>query len=896
LLSANSGSAYLWSNGATTQDIYATTGGNYTVVVTDGNGCTATSAPVTITVNNYSFTGIFFSENMGVPTANTDITAYTGFQNQNVLLYTSSTSPQSQVRSTTASTGYTGASGGGNVFMGFSATLGNNRDFIISGINSQYYTGITLSFGLLRTDAATSMVVETSTDGVNYTPLTVPQPGTNNQWTKVTASGTIPAASNLYLRFRKSAANTTQFRIDDIQLSGTASQVAVTAPFGTNICDGAFRPVLSNIPLGNNWSNGDIAQATFAFFGGDFFTNVTDGNGCVSYSDTVTMTVIPNPTIVTSTQDPTCGVDTNGIAIAEGQSATAPYTYSWNTVPVTLNDTASNLIAGSYTVTVTDANGCSAQTSVTLNPAPVVDLFVTPTIACFGECNGTATPTPLSGTAPYTYVWDTVNTNIGSFYNIDVTPKTAAHPFFAQGNVNGYSVNGIEGRALTLVRGVTYTFNVNATGFPFIISTDSIAGNYTGEVLSGVTGSRVQTGFLTFTPNNTHPSLLYYASGTGTLMGYRLNIVDGLSSTSLADLCTGVYTVRVVDAAGCSGQVTTYVAENAQLIASCSATDATCFGGDGSITVSATGGSEPYSGVGTFNVPAGNYTYTVTDFAGCTASCSATVAEPAEIIVASFTPTSGSVGSSVTISGSGFTGATDVSFNGTSASFTVDNDGQITVTVPVGATSGPITVSVGSCSGVSAANFNINTTALLNVKAFIQGYYAGSGTMNSPMFNNGVSPDPSDCDTITVCLMDEFTYASVACATVIMDVNGQATVSVTIPGNYWIKITHQNALQTWSAGPISISGTTTYDFTTSFTQAFGGNMVEVETGIWAFWSGDTNQDELIEATDYSNVENDVVGFLFGYLGTDLTGDGLVEASDYSLVENNAQGFLFSVHP
>ena len=44
--------------------------------------------------------------------------------------------------------------------------------------------------------------------------------------------------------------------------------------------------------------------------------------------------------------------------------------------------------------------------------------------------------------------------------------------------------------------------------------------------------------------------------------------------------------------------------------------------------------------------------------------------------------------------------------------------------------------------------------------------------------------------------MDEFNNASVACATVIMDVNGQATVSVTIPGNYWIKITHQNALQT----------------------------------------------------------------------------------------------------
>lgn len=912
LLSANSGSAYLWSNGATTQDIYATTGGNYTVVVTDGNGCTATSAPVTVTVNNYSFTGVFFSENMGVPTANTDITAYSGFQNQNVLLYTSSTSPQSQVRSTTASTGYTGASGGGNVFMGFSATLGNNRDFIISGINSQYYTGITLSFGLLRTDAATSMVVETSTDGVNYTPLTVPQPGTNNQWTKVTASGTIPAASNLYLRFRKSAANTTQFRIDDIQLSGTASQVAVTAPFGTNICDGAFRPVLSNIPLGNNWSNGDIAQATFAFFGGDFFTNVTDGNGCVSYSDTVTMTVIPNPTIVTSTQDPTCGVDTNGIAIAEGQSATAPYTYSWNTVPVTLNDTASNLIAGSYTVTVTDANGCSAQTSVTLNPAPVVDLFVTPTIACFGECNGTATPTPLSGTAPYTYVWDTVNTNIGSFYNIDVTPKTAAHPFFAQGNVNGYSVNGIEGRALTLVRGVTYTFNVNATGFPFIISTDSIAGNYTGEVRSGVTGSRVQTGFLTFTPNNTHPSLLYYASGTGTLMGYRLNIVDGLSSTSLADLCTGVYTVRVVDAAGCSGQVTTYVAENAQLIASCSATDATCFGGDGSITVSATGGSEPYSGVGTFNVPAGNYTYTVTDFAGCTASCSATVAEPAEIIVASFTPTSGSVGSSVTISGSGFSGATDVSFNGTSASFTVDNDGQITATVPVGATSGPITVFVGSCSGVSAASFTIvPATVTLNLKLYLQGYYNG-GVMNPAWTNqfrsdlgngNPATPTGNEADLVMVELYDSNNALQYADSVMIMiDGTGSIVYPSTLNGqSYYILVKHRSHLQTRSAGLVNFTSTTLYDFTTSETQAdnngSNASMIEVDPGVWAFYSGDVTQDGFIGGDDVGQVDNDnLAGLYFDYLTSDVNGDGFVGGDDVGIVDNNNLLGVYYLYP
>ena len=90
-------------------------------------------------------------------------------------------------------------------------------------------------------------------------------------------------------------------------------------------------------------------------------TYVIGGNGCISRSDTVTMSVIPVPVITTSTTDPTCGVDTNGLAVAEGMFATAPYTYSWNTSPVTLNDTAANLRAGSYTVTVTDANGCSAQ-------------------------------------------------------------------------------------------------------------------------------------------------------------------------------------------------------------------------------------------------------------------------------------------------------------------------------------------------------------------------------------------------------------------------------------------------------------------------------------------------------------------------------------------------------
>ncbi|MFM7016179.1 MAG: hypothetical protein ACKOX3_07625 [Bacteroidota bacterium] len=271
------------------------------------------------------------------------------------------------------------------------------------------------------------------------------------------------------------------------------------------------------------------------------------------------------------------------------------------------------------------------------------------------------------------------------------------------------------------------------------------------------------------------------------------------------------------------------------------------------------------------------------------------------VVISGINPSSGTVGSTVVISGTGFTGASAVQINGTPiTNYTIDHDGQITAVIPVGATSGDITVTNGSCNGTSSSGFTILTNATLHLKAFIQGYYSGSGAMTAALNNQGISTISDEVDTIQIELRDAATGATtITTAKGIILTDG--TVSFTLPGavvgnSYYVVINHRNSVQTWSATAITFSTTTNYDFTTAASQAYGNNQVEIETGVYAMYSGDMNQDEFVDPYDYTLYNDDNNNFASGYFATDLNGDGFVDPYDYSIYNDNNNSFIMSAHP
>jgi hypothetical protein len=171
--------------------------------------------------------------------------------------------------------------------------------------------------------------------------------------------------------------------------------------------------------------------------------------------------------------------------------------------------------------------------------------------------------------------------------------------------------------------------------------------------------------------------------------------------------------------------------------------------------------------------------------------------------------------------------------------------------------------------------------------------------MQPVLQNEGVSTNANLCDTLVVALhLATPPYTQIGESKALWQINGQASCSFTVtPGNYYIALRHRSGLETWSANPVSFNGTSvSYNFTDAANKAFGANQVEVQSGIWALYSGDILPDGNIDLLDNAELDFGISTFLYGYEAGDINGDGNVDLLDSSILETNVMNFIYSILP
>jgi gliding motility-associated-like protein len=447
-----------------------------------------------------------------------------------------------------------------------------------------------------------------------------------------------------------------------------------------------------------NGVNAGVNAATYSYIPvtGDVVTVVLTSNAlCTSgnpvTSAPVTMNINALPTATTTQVNVACFGGNAGTATAIPAGGTGVYTYSWNTIPVQTSVTATGLSTGTYIVTVSDGNSCTATASAIITqPATALSGITSQTnVSVPGGNNGSVTVTGSGGTSPYQYkigagVYQssgTFGTLTAGFYTITIQDinlctidvsvtitqpaATVSGSISLQTNVTCF---GGSNGSVTVAGsgGVTpYEYSLNAGTYQASGTFGSLsAGTYSVTVrdavlstidvsvtitqpVSSVAGSiSSQTNVLCF-GNNTG---IVTVDGSGGVSPYTYKLGSGSyqASGTFGSLIAGPYTVTVQDANLCTFNIAVSITQPVAVLSGAisSQTNVSCFGStNGSVSVAGSGGTAPYmyslnggafQASGTFNSLAGAaYTVTVRDVNLCTANVTATISEPATLSISS---------------------------------------------------------------------------------------------------------------------------------------------------------------------------------------------------------------------------------------------------------------------
>jgi len=490
---------------------------------------------------------------------------------------------------------------------------------------SSYCVTVTDTVTLISATGGTEAVAGTNvkcaggTDGTATVTMTGGTAPFTYSWTPAPGTGQGTASATGL------AAGTYTCSVTDNGGCTTTQTVIITAPTAltapnvpTNVtCNGGSNGAITVTPSGGtglytySWNPAPAAGTSATTTGltiGNYTCTVTDANGC-TITSTATITQ-PVAVTATSTSNPALCGTTNGDATATGANGVGAYTYSWNPTGQT-TQTATGLGAGTYTCNLTDANGCTASTIVTVGNTggPSATLGPITNVTCFGLCNGAVSVTTTGGIGPYTYSW---------------SPAPGA----GQGTAS-----------VSALCAGTYTCNV----------TDSQG------CTSSVTTTITQPAVLTISTSGTDVVCFGQSNGTasGTVGGgttaytYSWNPAPttGQGTSAASGLAAGSYTLNVTDANGCTIASTVTITQPALLTLNAAGINATCNGlCNGQLICIPAGGTTSFSfswSTGCLlascrNVCAGTYTATVTDAHGCTATDTALIKEPAPLVMSMF--------------------------------------------------------------------------------------------------------------------------------------------------------------------------------------------------------------------------------------------------------------------
>lgn len=376
---------------------------------------------------------------------------------------------------------------------------------------------------------------------------------------------------------------------------GETGEIDITVSGGTVAADYQYQ-----------WSNGEATQDLTGLFAGVYSVTITDDNGCQKILNNIEIEEPNAPIVITllNKRNVRCFGEQSGSISTSVSGGTAPYTFAWSSSDAT--QSISSLPADTYTLTVTDAEGCTAE-SIPYEVTEPDELVITEesitNAGCAGGSDGAISVEVSGGTLPYFYTWLPVNRNTSGLVGVPAGDYTLR-------------VRDANGCFETYVGSVTEPEPIE---IELVSKTDaSCAGVADGMIEVSVTGG-------------TEP--------------YDLQWNDPLFSTTenVGALPAGSYTLEVRDANNCLGTITVEINENPPLVAEVvDFRNVRCNGdANGAIIVDVQGGEGPYdynwSHDGSINfksitnLPADCYSMTVTDDNGCEATIDQCITEPDEV-------------------------------------------------------------------------------------------------------------------------------------------------------------------------------------------------------------------------------------------------------------------------